>query len=115
MWADWEQRIRVVARTGWGKTDRLLVPIIRTLPGPALIASIEPGIFERTVLARRYRRPTLLRPPLALLLRLLGRREPAVEHPVAIVDVSAPDRRYAAGYPQVQWSPIIDCRDYNIA
>lgn len=112
LWADWEQRIRVVARTGWGKTDRLLVPIIRALPGPALVASIEPGIFERTVLARRRRRPRLRWRWLSL---LLGRWLPALEHPVAVVDVSAPDRRYAAGYPQVRWSPIVGCADYTIA
>ncbi|MFC4859194.1 type IV secretory system conjugative DNA transfer family protein [Actinophytocola glycyrrhizae] len=112
IWADWEQRIRIVARTGWGKTDRLLVPIIRALPGPALVASIEPGIFERTVLARQCRRPAVRWRWLSLLLR---RYRPIVEYPVAVVDVSAPDRRYAAGYPQVYWSPIIGCADYHIA
>lgn len=112
LWVDWEQRIRIVARTGWGKTDRLLVPIIRALPGPALVASIEPGIFERTVTARQRRRPALRWPWLSLVLRpRLGARD----YPVAVVDFSAPDRRYAAGYPQVRWSPIIGCADYAVA
>lgn len=112
IWADWEQRIRIVARTGWGKTDRLLVPIIRALPGPALVASIEPGIFERTVLARQRRRLALRWRWLSLLLR---RNRLVRDYPVAVVDVSAPDRRYAAGYPQVHWSPIVGCVDYHIA
>ena len=34
VWADWEQRIRIIARTGWGKGARLLIPMIRALPGP---------------------------------------------------------------------------------
>jgi TraM recognition site of TraD and TraG len=112
LWADWEQRVRIVARTGWGKTDRALVPIIRALPGPALVASIEPAIFNATVLARQYRRPALRWPWLSM---LLGHWLPTREYPVAVVDVSAPDRRYAAGYPQVHWTPIIGCADYAIA
>jgi hypothetical protein len=112
LWADWEQRIRVVARTGWGKTDRVLVPIIRALSGPALVASIEPGIFDKTVLARRFRRPTLRWRWMSLLLR---HWLPMAEYPVAVVDMSAPGRRYAAGYPQVRWSPIIGCTDYAVA
>ena len=54
VWADWEQRTRIIARTGWGKGARLLIPIIRALPGPALVASTEPSIFTQTVLARTH-------------------------------------------------------------
>lgn len=112
LWADWEQRIRIVARTGWGKTDRLLVPIIRALPGPALVGSIEPGIFDKTVTARQFRRPALRWRWLSWLARpWLPRRE----YPVAVVDFSAPDRRFAAGYPTVRWSPIVGCADYPVA
>lgn len=112
LWADWEQRIRIVARTGWGKTDRLLVPIIRALPGPALVASIEPAIFDKTVTARQFRRPALRWRWLTRLARPWLR---IVEYPVAVVDFSAPDRRFAAGYPAVRWSPILGCADYAIA
>jgi hypothetical protein len=112
LWADWEQRIRIVARTGWGKTDRLLVPIIRALPGAALVASIEPGIFDKTVTARQFRRPALRWRWLTRLARPWLR---LVEYPVAVVDFSAPQRRFAAGYPAVRWSPILGCADYAIA
>lgn len=112
LWADWEQRIRIVARTGWGKTDRLLIPIIRALPGPALVASIEPAIFEKTVTARHHRQPAQRWPWLT---RLLRRWLPTTVFPVVVIDFTAPDRRYAAGYPQVRWLPIIGCVDYAIA
>jgi hypothetical protein len=112
LWADWEQRIRIVARTGWGKTDRLLVPIIRALPGATVVNSTEPGIFEKTVTARQFRRPALRWWWLNLALR---RWLPVVEYPVAVVDFTAPDQRYAAGYPRVWWSPIPDCADFTIA
>lgn len=112
LWADWEQRIRVVARPGWGKTTRLLVPIVRTLPGPALVCSTEPAIFNLTVLAR-LRPPTRLRwhwPDVAL-----GRLRPLPPRPVVVVDFSDPDRRYAAGYPTVHWNPILGCEDFAVA
>ncbi|MGH3683469.1 MAG: type IV secretory system conjugative DNA transfer family protein [Pseudonocardiaceae bacterium] len=112
LWADWEQRIRVVARTGWGKTSRLLVPIIRALPGPALVSSTEPGIFEQTVTARRFRRPALRWRWLSVALR---RWLPVAEYPIAVVDFSAPDARYAAGYPRLRWSPITGCADFAVA
>lgn len=112
LWADWEQRVRIVARTGWGKTDRLLVPIIRALPGPALVASIEPGIFDKTVTARQFRRPALRWRWLSRVARPWLR---VVEYPVAVVDFSGPERRFAAGYPAVHWSPILGCDDYAVA
>lgn len=112
LWADWEQRIRVVARTGWGKTSRLLVPIIRALPGPALVSSTEPGIFTQTVTARRFRRVALRWPWLGMLLRCWL---PLREYPLAVVDFSPPDQRYAAGYPRVRWSPIPGCVDFAVA
>ncbi|TQM01668.1 type IV secretory system conjugative DNA transfer family protein [Pseudonocardia kunmingensis] len=112
MWADFEQRIRILARVGWGKTDRLLVPIIRGLPGPAMISSTEPKIFERTVLARTCRPRTLRWPWLT---RLARPWLPVREYPVAVVDMSAPEYRYAAGYRRIRWNPIEGCEDFNVA
>ncbi|HET9139273.1 type IV secretory system conjugative DNA transfer family protein, partial [Actinophytocola sp.] len=89
-----------------------LVPIIRALPGPALVSSIEPGIFDKTVLARRFRRPSVR---WRWLSRLARRWLTVREFPVAVVDFSASDRRYAAGYPPVRWSPILGCADYPVA
>lgn len=112
LWANWEQRVRIVGRTGWGKTARLLVPLIRALPGPALINSTEPAIFEQTVLARQFRRPALR---WRWLTRLLRRWLSVVEYPVAVVDLSAPEQRFAAGYPRMRWSPILGCEDFTVA
>ena len=112
VWADWEQRIRIIARTGWGKGARLLIPIIRALPGPALVASTEPSIFTQTVLARTHRRDPHRFPFLRLVTRDVGlvRR-----YPVAVVDFSDPAHRWAAGWPRVRWNPIPACSDHIIA
>lgn len=112
VWVDWEQRMRLIARTGWGKTSRVLVPLIRELPGPALISSTEPAIFEQTVLARTHRRTRLRWGWLDLVAR---RWLPLREYPVAVVDFSNPAARYAAGWPRVHWNPIDGCTDYDIA
>ena len=112
LWADWEQRIRIIARPGWGKTTRLLVPLIRTLPGPVLVSSTEPAIFKQTVLARQHHQ-TQLR--WTWLTRCLQPWLPTEHRPVAVVDFSHPDHRYAAGYPQVRWNPITGCEDFTIA
>lgn len=112
VWADWEQRIRIIARTGWGKGARLLVPMIRALPGPALISSTEPGIFTMTVKARTHRRDAVRWPWLRLLDGRFGRSQ---EYPVAVVDFSDPAHRWAAGYPKVRWNPIPACLDHTIA
>lgn len=128
-----EQRVRIVARPGWGKTLRLLVPIIRELPGPAVIASVEPEIFMATVEARSRRYPAtrlpLLRqiprphrrrylfPPRLAIQKFLPRweRPQPVEHPIAVVDCSSPHTRFAAGYPGVRWNPIVGCDDFAVA
>ena len=112
VWADWEQRIRIIARTGWGKGARLLIPMIRALPGPALISSTEPGIFTMTVQARTHRRDPVRWPWLRLLDGRFGRSR---EYPVAVVDFSDPAHRWAAGYPKVRWNPIPACLDHTIA
>jgi hypothetical protein len=112
VWADWEQRIRIIARTGWGKGARLLIPMIRELPGPALVASTEPSIFTQTVLARTHRRDPIRFP----WLRLIGRDVGWVRrYPVAVVDFSDPAHRWAAGWPRVRWNPIPACADHTIA
>jgi|GEM_PF-1899986 len=112
VWADWEQRIRIIARTGWGKGARLLIPMIRALPGPALVSSTEPSIFTHTVQARTHRRDPLRWPWLRYVNRRLGRSR---RYPVAVVDFSDPDARWAAGYPKVHWNPIPACRDHTVA
>ncbi|CRK59271.1 Putative traG-family protein [Alloactinosynnema sp. L-07] len=112
LWADWEQRVRIIARTGWGKTYRLLIPIIRDLPGPALISSIEPDIFIHTVTARTRRRKHLRWRPLD---RAARRWLPTHDHPVAVADFSAPEHRFAAGYPTVRWNPINGCEHFGTA
>lgn len=91
VWVDFEHRVRVIARTGWGKTSRLLVPIARDLPGAALIGSVKGDLFEQTVLARRER----------------GR--------VRVIDFSDPSARIAEGYDEVQWDPIPGCEDLTVA
>ena len=112
VWADWEHRIRIIARTGWGKGARLLIPMIRALPGPALISSTEPGIFTMTVQSRTHRRDPVRWPWLRPLDGRFGRSR---EYPVAVVDFSDPAHRWAAGYPAVRWNPIPACTDHTIA
>jgi type IV secretion system protein VirD4 len=112
LWADFEQRVRIIARQGWGKTLRLLVPIVRSLPGPAVISSIEAEIFLSTVTARQYRR----RPTRYPILRLLLPSYRAVHtYPVFVVDHTSVQTRIAAGYPQVRWNPIPGCQDPIVA
>ena len=108
LWVNFEQRVRIIAGTGWGKSWRLLIPIIRSLPGPAVIASIEAEIFTATVTARTRRRP----PGRFLWQRLIAR---PVEYPVAVIDMSSPEARFASGYPQVRWNPIVGCENFKIA
>ena len=105
LWVNLEQRVRIIARPGWGKTTRLLIPIIRQLHGPALISSTEPEIFTSTVLARAERR----------LPGRFGYRHQARSYPIAVVDCS-PDNRITGGkYGSVQWNPILGCEDFGVA
>lgn len=91
LWVDFEKRIRIIARPGWGKTSRLLVPIARGVPGAALIGSVKADLFEQTIIARTAR----------------GK--------VRVVDFSAPTDRIAEGYDEVQWNPIAGCEDLSVA
>lgn len=111
LWCDWEQRVRIIARQGWGKTLRLLVPIIRGLPGPALISSIEAEIFLTTVTAREYRQ----RPARWPVLRLLPAYRRVRRYPVFVVDFTCVETRIAAGYRQIRWNPIPGCQDPIVA
>ena len=112
LWANWEQRVRIVARPGWGKTWRLLIPIIRDLPGAAVITSIEAEIFTATVEARARRRDPAR---WAWLRWFRGSLRTAWDYPVVVADMTAPEKRFAAGYPQVRWNPILGCEDFAIA
>lgn len=91
VWVDFEKRVRIIARPGWGKTSRLLVPIARGVPGAALIGSVKADLFEQTVTARQAR----------------GK--------VRVVDFSTPSARIAEGYEEVQWNPIAGCEDLSVA
>ena len=91
LWVDFEKRVRIIARPGWGKTSRLLVPISRGVPGAALIGSVKGDLFEQTVAAREKRGT------------------------VRVVDFSAPSDRIAEGYTEVQWNPIAGCEDLSVA
>lgn len=111
LWCDWEQRVRIIARQGWGKTLRLLVPIIRDLPGPALVSSIEAEIFLTTVSARQWRR----RPTRYRILRMLPTYRQVRKYPVFVVDFTSLETRIAAGYPAIRWNPIPGCQDPIVA
>ncbi len=112
LWFDFETRLRIVARTGWGKSWRLLIPMIRQLPGAAVITSVEAEIFTATVKARMWRLP----PVRFAWMRALRRawRIPA-RFPVLVADLSDPHTRMAAGFPQVRWNPIVGCEHFKIA
>lgn len=111
LWARFETNVRIIAHSGWGKTLRLLVPIVRQLPGAALVSTNEQQLFTHTVLARRYRRPPVRWP----VLRLLPRNRRVTEYPVLVADFSDPDNRWAAGFEQVRWNPIPGCEDHFVA
>lgn len=91
LWADFEKRVRVIARTGWGKTSRLLVEAARNCPGATLIGSTGADLFEQTVRERERR----------------GR--------VLVVDFSERTHRYAAGFERVRWNPLVGCEDWELA
>ncbi|MFE9751014.1 type IV secretory system conjugative DNA transfer family protein [Saccharothrix saharensis] len=111
LWAHFEHNIRILGRTGWGKTLRLLIPIIRDLPGAAMVLSIEPAVFTHTVLARQHRPARPVRAPVSWLPRHRRTRE----YPVAAVDFSDPAERFTAGFSQVRWNPINGCGDFTVA
>ena len=112
LWFNFETRLRIVARQGWGKSWRLLIPIIRQLPGPAMISSIEAEIFTATVKARMWRRP----PVRFAWLRLLRKKwRTLARFPVHVVDLSSPESKFASGFPAVRWNPIVGSQDFRVA
>jgi type IV secretion system protein VirD4 len=87
LWPSWEASLRLVAPPGEGKTFRVLAPILRQHPGPALATSTKPDLFELTAAARRR----------------LG--------PVFALD---PDFLVPAAEP-VRWSPVAGCQRSEVA
>ncbi|HET9061094.1 MAG TPA: TraM recognition domain-containing protein [Acidimicrobiales bacterium] len=87
LWANWESSLRLVAPPGEGKTFRVLAPILRQHPGPALATSTKPDIYELTAVARRR------------------------QGPVVAID---PDAMVPAAQP-VCWSPVEGCCSSEVA
>ena len=85
--ASWEHSLELVAPPGTGKTLRVLAPILRQHPGPALATSTKPDLYEISVGRRRR----------------IG--------PVFALD---PDRLCPAA-PPLRWSPVAGCDDSRVA
>jgi type IV secretion system protein VirD4 len=85
--ASWEHSLELVAPPGTGKTLRVLAPILRQHPGPALATSTKPDLYEVSLAARR------------------------AHGPVAVLD---PERLCPAADP-IRWSPVEGCRDARVA
>lgn len=107
-----ETRLRIVARSGWGKSWRLLIPMIRQATGAALITSVEAEIFTATVKARMWRLPPVRWEWMRILRKTW--RTPR-RYPVVVADLAAPESRMAAGFPQLRWNPIIGCENFRVA
>lgn len=123
LWLSFDRRVRIVGYSGWGKTSRLLVPIVRGLPGAALVSSTEPDIFLSTVKARETRwwngRPRRL-PKRVKANPFTSRptrwvRPRPDQFPVHVVDCLPQQGRVTGGYPSVTWNPIPGCEDYTVA
>lgn len=110
--ASWERSVRLIAPSGWGKTFRLLVPLIRQLPGPALIASNEPGLFTHTARARELR---ALAPRWNFLRYLRPSMWAARTFPVWVLVFAPEGTDWAPGYPRVKWSPIVGSEKFEVA
>jgi len=87
LWPSWEASLRVVGPPGSGKTLRLFAPIVRQHPGPALVTSTKPDLFELSATERDRRGP------------------------VRVLD---PDRLAPSATP-VRWSPVAGCEDSRVA
>jgi len=88
MRASWETSLITFGPPGCGKTFRLLVPILRDHPGPAIVTSTKVDIFEATAVARS-----------------------AGSRPVWVLD---PEGMAPGGYP-VRWSVVRGCEDTRTA
>ena len=87
LWPSWEASLRLVAPPGEGKTFRVLAPILRQHPGPALATSTKADLFELTACGRQRFGPVLALDPDAL--------APAAE--------------------PVRWSPVAGCQRSEVA
>jgi hypothetical protein len=87
MRGSWESSLVTLGPPGSGKTLRLLVPILKDHPGPAVVTSTKVDIFEATAVAR------------------------AAIGPVAVLD---PEAMAPAGAP-VRWSVVRGCEDTRTA
>jgi type IV secretion system protein VirD4 len=87
MRGSWESSLITLGPPGSGKTFRLLVPILKDHPGPAIVTSTKVDIFEATAAARTA----------------IG--------PVAVLD---PEAMAPAGVP-VRWSVVRGCEDTRTA
>ena len=112
LWFNFETRLRIIARSGWGKSWRLLIPIIRRLPGAAVITSVEGEIFDATVKARASRLP----PVRFEWMRRLRKtwRTPRM-YPIIVADLAAADSKFASGFPELHWNPIVGSEDFKVA
>lgn len=88
MRASWESSLITFGPPGCGKTFRLLVPILRDHPGPAIVTSTKVDIFEATAVARS-----------------------ADGRPVWVLD---PEGMAPAGSP-LRWSVVRGCEDTRTA
>jgi type IV secretory pathway TraG/TraD family ATPase VirD4 len=87
LWPSWEASLRLVAPPGEGKTFRVLVPILRQHPGPALATSTKSDLYELTAGAREC-----IGPVFAL--------DPDLLVPAAV---------------RVRWSPVAGCEHSVVA
>ncbi|HYA45547.1 MAG TPA: TraM recognition domain-containing protein [Acidimicrobiales bacterium] len=87
LWPSWEASLRLVAPPGEGKTFRVLAPILRQHPGPALATSTKADLYELTAVARQQTGPVL-----------------ALD----------PDQLAPAAAP-VRWSPVAGCESSQVA
>lgn len=120
LWICAEYCTRIVARPNWGKTFRLLIPMIRGHVGPAVVSSVEPDIFLSTVMARRYRWPDGRRRWLPRKVRAFTgtqwRRPQPEEYPVWVVECLPRSNRVAPDWcHRVRWDLIAGCERYATA
>lgn len=87
LWASWEHSLEVVAPPGAGKTLRVLGPILREHPGPALATSTKPDLYEIAVARRRRVGPVVALDPEWL----------------------------CPGAERLIWSPVAGCSDARVA
>lgn len=63
MYSPYDQTLRVVGPPGTGKTFRFLAPVLRRAPGPCLVTSSKPDVYELTAKKRMLRGPVVTLDP----------------------------------------------------